>query len=193
MKYEVYLRNKLAHDIPRFREYMPDNDFIKVIETDNEEVARSYLYLGLSAVHWTYNPQKKLYLLLDTTKVLGYIKIKQNKIVKFFRNIIKWGSMAIVFSSQFVTVIDIMRLLISWTFQENFEPMKKKMVSDLMVAAITHTDDDMNVIERLEYHIEDNDVSAVLVSSDGKTYYNPLYLDNAAYNTLMDLIEYVDT
>lgn len=101
--------------------------------------------------------------------------------------------MAIVFSSQFVTVIDIMRLLIDWTLQENFEPMKKKIISDLMVAAITHTDDDMNVIERLEYHIEDNDVSAVLVSSDGKTYYNPLYLDNAAYNTLMDLIEYVDT
>lgn len=82
--YEVYLRNKLSYDTGKFREYLPDNDFVLVVSTDRPDVAKAYLHLGLSSVSWKYDPEKKLYFLLDSQRILGYIRIKRSILSRLF-------------------------------------------------------------------------------------------------------------
>lgn len=98
----------------------------------------------------------------------------------------------LVIESPFSTVGQIIELLKEWTSEDRFQVLDFELDLETFLVAINALDQDFNLVERLEYHIENKDVTAVFLKSDAITY-SDLELDDETYDELIDLIEQGET
>lgn len=96
----------------------------------------------------------------------------------------------IQFESSSETPLEIMDILQPYVRRDDFVLFEDYIMSQLHFLTASLVDETGNVLEFTEYHIENDDIVALLFIDD-QVYINDLHVSDIDYNRILDLLENV--